>query len=57
MLDGIEALSIETDEMMCVGTVVHRERSLGELATPYLEHLDRTIETLEDDGLAVPVRR
>lgn len=57
MLDGIVALPIETDEMMCVGTVVHRERSLGELATPYLEHLDRTIETLEDDGLAVPVRR
>ena len=56
MLDGIVALPIETDEMMCVGTVVHRERSLGELATPYLEHLDRTIETLEDDGLAVPVR-
>ena len=50
MLEGIVSLPLETEEVMRVGTVVRRDRSLGALALSYLDQLDATIDGLEADG-------
>lgn len=50
MLEGIVSLPLETEEVMRVGTVTRRDRSLGPLALSYLDQLEATIDALEADG-------